>query len=246
MSAIKGQELDLISVGSGNGEKDNLLLREFTKGLEDEEFIYYYPIDISDTLIEEAVKNSAGKGIKKNLLKTKALLADFTKLQELQRFYEERPANNVFAVLGNTIGNADESDLISSLADAMLDGDVVIIECNIGEAKEDDPLLREKDNLHHDFAPLASIGVQFDEKLLRYKLVPGSSIVDGANSLLATYDMATIDGDTVSDIKLSIVHHYDLALLKAKIEDKLDVSTIFECKKDDVGILIAQRLPDSA
>lgn len=242
IEAIGNNELDLVSVGSGNGEKDSILLREFTKDLKENEYIYYYPVDISDTLMEEAVRNAAGKGIKKDHLKTKALLADFTKLSELQCIYEERPLNNVFSVLGNTIGNADEAELMSSLADAMLAGDIVIIEFNIGKPTEDDPLLRELDNLHHDFTPLSSIGVEFNEQFLEYKLEQkSSSIVNGASSMLATYKTAIIDGDQINSIKLSIVHHYDFKQLKAKIEESLNVKTIFECQKDDVGLLVAQR-----
>lgn len=245
VSAIIGcigeNEVDLISLGSGNGEKDNILIREFIKRLKDDEYIYYYPVDISDTLIEEALKNSTGKGINKNRIKTKALLADFNQLSDLKRVYEERPAKNVFSVLGNTIGNSDEAELISSIADSMLAGDVVMIEINTGDVDVNDPMLREPDNLHHDFAPLASLGIPFDEKLLTYTRITSKSIIDGTESVLAIYAEALIDGDLVSDVKLSIVHHYKFDKFKKTIEEKMNVETVYEHVENGVGVLVAQR-----
>lgn len=241
VKCIGDNEIDLISLGSGNGEKDNILIREFTKGMKNDEYIYYYPVDISDTLIEEAVKNSTGKGINKSRIKTRALLADFNQLLELQKVYEERPANNVFSVLGNTIGNSDEADLISSIADSMLTGDVVMIEINVGEGDVNDKMLRELDNLHHDFAPLASLGIPFDENLLTYTKITGESVIDGTNSILAQYAEAQIDGDMISDVKLSIVHHYDLDQFKKTIEERMNVETVYDHIRDGVGVIVAQR-----
>lgn len=242
---IGNKEIDLVSLGSGNGEKDNLLIREFTKNLKTGEYIYYYPVDISDTLIEATVKNSIAKGINKERIRSKAVLADFNQLSDLKRVYEERPASNVFSVLGNTIGNADEDALISSIADAMFPGDVVLIEINVGDLDINDPMLREPDNLHHDFAPLASLGVPFNEELITYNKIEGESVIDGASSVLATYKEADIDGDTVKDVKLSIVHHYDLEKFKSKIEERMNVETVYAHAKDGVGIIVAQRKKES-
>lgn len=241
INCIGENEIDFISIGSGDGNKDNILLRGFIKKLKDNEYIYYYPVDISDTLIEAAVKNSAGRGISKNKLKMKALLADFNQLVQLQKFYEERTEYNVFSVLGNTIGNADESDLIKSISDSMLPGDVVLIEINIGSIDLNDPLLRTEDNMKHDFAPLASLGIQLDSNLLEYTIENTYSIIDGTCSLLAKYREAEIDGDNVKDIKLSIVHHYNFEKFKNTIERHMNVKTIYFHEQNGVGLIVAQR-----
>lgn len=242
-SALDTKEIDLISIGSGDGEKDNIFLRELTKEMKSPQYVYYYPVDISDTLITEAVKNSIGRGVDKNRIKIKALLADFEKLRDLRRFYEDRPAKNVFSILGNTIGNSDEKEIIDAIANSMFNKDIVIIEYNTSAINLKDPLLRVRDNMLHDFTPLASLGFEFDESLLNYNVISDESIVPKTKTLQAIYKNAKIDGQEVKNIKLSIVHHYDENEFIKKIEDSMNVKTIHSINENGVGIMIAQRIP---
>ena len=243
VDALDTKEIDIVSLGSGNGEKDNILLREFSRGLNKSEYIYYYPVDISDTLIEEAVRNSLGKGIDKSKIRLKALLADFTNLSAIQGYYEERPSNNLFSILGNTLGNADEMDIVSSVADGMLSGDLVLIEVDTSDANDQDPFLRDINNMMHDFTPLATLGVKFDAKEMEYKKVVDISHVPGTESILSTYKVAHITGEKkpINDVKLSVVHHYKLERLKEFIEERMNVETIWESNMNGVGSLLAQR-----
>ncbi len=128
-------------MGSGDGVKDNVLLRQLQKELRAEEYIYYYPVDISDTLIVEAIRNALRGGLPRDKFRVKALIADFLKLEKLKSFYEERPAPNLFSVLGNTVGNADEDKLLDSVSEAMMPGDLVLLEVNVGEASLRGPRL---------------------------------------------------------------------------------------------------------
>jgi len=243
VNTLGTKEIDIVSLGSGNGVKDNILLREFSKGLSRSEYIYYYPVDISDTLIEEAVRNSLGKGIDKSKIRLKALLADFMKLSAVQGYYEERPANNLFSILGNTLGNTEETDIVSSVADGMLPGDLVLLEVDTSEANDQDSFLRDQDYMMHDFTPLATLGVEFDAKQIVYKKVLEISHVPDTESILSTYKEASIPGEKkpVNDVNLSVVHHYKSESLKEFVEEKMNVETIWESDVNGVGLLLAQR-----
>jgi hypothetical protein len=241
VQAMGTAEIDFISVGSGDGVKDNILLRALDQHLSDGALAYYYPVDISDALIVQAVPTALGSGLRRLRFRVKALIADFAQLPSLQRFYEERPAKNVFSILGNTIGNADESNIFRALSDSMLDGDLVLIEVSTSRANEQDPLLREPVNMEHDFTPLASLNVPFDPAKMGYFLVRDESIVPGTQSILAQYAVAEIGGKTVANAKLSIVHHYDLTAFQRSMEDRINVKTVARFEQDGVGLLLAQR-----
>jgi len=236
-------EIDLVSVGSGDGVKDNLLLMQLSKELKPQEFIYYYPVDISDTLIVEAVRGAMSRGLAsaRSQFRVKALIADFVKLDQLQAFYEERPAKNVFCVLGNTVGNADEDELMGSVANAMLDGDLVLMEINIGNASDVDPVWSDPVALEHDFTPLAILNVPFEPEKIGYDTILGQSIVEGTQSVLATYTEADIEGESVRDVKLSIVHYYSFDDFKKRMQERMNVRIVWFEASEDVGLVLAQR-----
>lgn len=232
-------EVDFISVGSGDGEKDNILLSRLKALLSGDEYIYYYPIDISDMLLCEAVRNALGKGLSRTQFRVKALLADFTKLERLRSFYEERPSPNVFSVLGNTVGNADEDGLMTAVANAMFDGDLVLLEVNSGEPKTDDPIWRERVTIEHDFTPLTVFNVPLVLENMTYSLTEGESAVTGTQSILATYKKAEIDKKPYDNISLSIVHYYKHKEFLTHMSEKLDVSIIWYLPSPEEGVYLA-------
>ena len=234
-------EIDFISVGSGNGIKDNILLKQLAPKIRPGEASYYYPVDISLDLMVQAIPTALGQGVTRSAFCVKALIADFTELTALQLVYEDRAAPNVFSVLGNTIGNADEEAIMRSVADGMLGGDMLLLEVNTGEANENDPILRQQANMEHDFTPLKSLNVQFDPSRMVYRLETDQSIVPATKSVLASYSAGVIGGTTVSDIKLSIVHHYDFRQFEQFIEERMSVKTIARYEQDGVGLILAQR-----
>jgi uncharacterized SAM-dependent methyltransferase len=234
-------QIDLVSVGSGDGVKDNVLLRHLQKELQADEFIYYYPVDISDTLIVEAIRNALSRGLPRGAFKIKALIADFLKLEQLQAFYEERKATNLFSVLGNTVGNADEDALLESVSEAMLPGDLVLLEVNVGKASLEDSVWRDPVTLEHDFTPLAVLNVPFEPSKMEYSEHQGEGIVDGTNSIVASYKEAIISGKPVRDIRLSVVHYYDRDNFMTTIEDRMNVDVVWHEASGDVLLVLARR-----
>ncbi len=234
-------QIDFVSVGSGDGVKDNVLLRQLQKELHAEEFIYYYPVDISDTLIVEAIRNALRGGLPRNKFKVKALIADFLKLEKLKSFYEERPAPNLFSVLGNTVGNADEDKLIDSVSEAMMPGDLVLLEVNVGKASIEDPVWRDPVTLEHDFTPLAVLNVPFKPDEMEYSEHQGEGIVKGTSSIVASYKEATIGDNPVRDIKLSVVRYYDQERFLTTIRQRMNVEVVWHEAVGEVFLVLAKR-----
>jgi uncharacterized SAM-dependent methyltransferase len=246
IAAVGSAELDFISIGSGDGIKDNLILRHLHKELHADEYIYYYPVDISDMLIIEAVRNALSKGVPKEQFRVKALIADFVRLEKLQAFYEERPSPNVFSVLGNTVGNADERGLMKALADAMLPGDLVLMEVNAGEPDVNDPVWGDLVTREHDFTPLTVFNVRFDPGLIEYKSIKRESAVGGTQSILASYKEADINGDTAKGIKLSIVHYYNHKNFLSYMSKTLNVSVLWSTPEPEKGVYLALAMREKA
>jgi uncharacterized SAM-dependent methyltransferase len=241
VKAAGSAEIDFVSVGSGDGVKDNILLSDLQTSLREDEFIYYYPVDISDTLIVEAIRNALRGGLPRDAFKVKALIADFLKLAKLQAFYEERPATNLFSILGNTVGNADEEELFDSISEAMLPGDLVLMEVNVGEASAEDAVWKDLVTLKHDFTPLAVLNVPFERSKMKYTVTPGEGIVEGTKSIVASYKEAKIGGPPLTDIRLSIIHYYEKKHFMDTMEERMNVKVVWHESSDDVLLVLAQR-----
>jgi hypothetical protein len=237
--------IDFISVGSGDGKKDNILLRALSKSLKDQDYIYYYPVDISDALIGRAVPEALGSGLKPEKFRLKALVSDYAELPALASFYEERPNPNVFSVLGNTIGNAEEQIVFEAIDDSLLDNDLVLVEINVGEPSLTDVLLRDTANLEHDFSPLVAFNVQFMPDRIKHTIVDGLSIVPGTKSILTTFEDAVIDGVHVEQVKLAVVHYYKLDEFRMTMSDKMNVTIVGEWTSGGVAVFLGRREPPS-
>lgn len=241
-------EFDFISLGSGNGEKDKIILRAMCSKLSQNQKVYYYPIDISDPMIVEAVRNSMKDFEFREKVDVKAIIGDMTNLKPLEFIYEERPCKNFFSILGNTIGNTDEITIINSINKAMREGDLVFIEINLDQASLESGYTFYKDeiSMRSHFVPLKSLGVKFDRKEMEYIVAPfrdvlSDSIIPETKTLHVKYKKANIYGEEVSNILLISVHHYKLECFRKKIEETLRVQTIYQSANNNVGLILAQR-----
>lgn len=231
--------VDWISLGSGNGEKDNRLLRELCQRLEGDGIIYYYPLDINAQMLVQAVRG-AMPGVDRNRIKVKALIGDLTRIHQLRPVYEDRANVNVFSVLGNTLGNSDENQILRAVQEAMLPGDLLLLEVNI-RASGLEAFLKDELNMRHDFVPLQSLGVPFDRGKMKYEQQQDLSVVPKTISTVARYSDATVAGRTVKNIGLSVIHHYDPDSILEYLSRNLDVNVVFDSRHEDVGLFLLQR-----
>lgn len=216
VQAAQTTPLDIISLGPGDGRKDQLILKALTKAFKPSKATYY-PIEIGDAIIVDTLR-TVGNDEDLTDMRIKAVLADFNLLPQLKGIYAGGSAPRLFLLLGNTIGNlVNERWLLERIyADAMSDGDILVLEVRNQRDVTDqvDPAFA-----HFEFGPLAYLGVPFDADKLGYITQKGLSTVSGTRTVVTRYsDFPVLENHggsfCVTEVTLSIVHRYDPALLE--------------------------------
>jgi hypothetical protein len=95
--------------------------------------------------------------------------------------------------------------------------------------------------LEHDFTPLAVLNVPFEAQNMHYSEHQGQGLVEETTSIVASFKEATIDGKPVKDIKLSVVHYYKRAKFIEAMQERMNVSVIWQEASDDVLLVLAKR-----
>lgn len=231
--------VDLVSLGSGDGKKDDILLRAFADDLPDHEYAYYYPIDISDILLVEAVRRVSRNGLKRERFRCKPVLGDFTNLSSLEGIIAHRSNTNVFSLLGNALGSFDESEILSNIRGVMLPGDLVLLEANIGKPEASAAFFKAQAASQWDLSTLDALKIDRDSCELRQEESPERiSDVPGTRTLIS---YAVPEEEPESKYMLSAMHHYDFDRLKECLEKELNIELIDDIADDGVGLLLGKR-----
>jgi hypothetical protein len=231
--------IDFVSLGSGDGSKDAIVLQALAAGLANGEYLYYYPIDISDILLVEAVRHVANFGPDNEHFRCKPMLGDFTNLRSLSKVLVHRENTNVFSLLGNALGSYDEDAILKSIAGAMLKGDLVLIEANIGEPKDSITMLEDDAANQWDLSTLAALDIDQDSCTLKQDEVKNVSTVPGTRTLVS---YAVPNAEPKKKYKLSAMHHYNFAQLKKRVGKQLKVEWVHELPGEGVALLLGQRV----
>jgi hypothetical protein len=192
-------------------------------------------------MIVQAIRTSVSQGVPKERIKLTAIVADFTQMRELQRVIEDRPNPNVFSILGNTLGNNDEIVMMDAIADGMLPGDLVLVEINVDKTGSLDQFVLDEVTMRADFVPLEVLGVSYDSNLMEHFTLSDASIVPHTQTSVSAYKKAVLDDTVIEDVKLSLVHHYELEGFRKVMERKMNVKTLLAIEEHGVGLLLAQR-----
>jgi hypothetical protein len=211
-NAVGSRDLDVISLGPGNGRKDLLLLRALA-GREGASSFYYYPFDVNSSMISSSMKLVGGDARLEDI-KVKAILAEFDALPQFRRVYQYRSGPNVLLLLGNTLGNLpnDRQFLDRIYKRAMGERDLLVLEIrNLHvESDPETDLGAEERNKRFDFGPLEYVGVPFEANRLEYEeLSARQSLVEGTRTVAAKYAGCVIGRDEYTDITLSLINRYD-------------------------------------
>lgn len=233
--------LDFISLGSGDGEKDRVLL----KGLVDAgASLTYYPLDISDTLLVECVRNVQTQALDQAQVKTKAIIGDFIDLRLLKSVYEDRPSPNVFSLLGNTFGNTDEGRIMKALSDSMYPGDYVLIEINsdVNELGGPRSFLREELALRYSCIPISMLsGENADLKKAEVREEEDLSVFPCAHSSATYYASLELEGKVVEDIPLEHNHRYPVKEFQDELSSELGVDILVAESYGNAAIVLGRR-----
>lgn len=236
---------DYISLGPGNGAKDKMFLTKIlARQSIKQSDIYYYPFDISPTILSDAIKNVTKlKAISDNI-KIKAVVCDFSvALKSFSPVYQFRPEPNVFTLLGNTLGNMEkDAGFLYQIKEAMFPGDVLIIEVRAQTTKEANIGGSMDTNKKFDFTPLDMLGVEYDEDKLHYITDDNRSNVPGTSTTIAKYNEFTLPGDdeVISSSLLSYIHEYKPDSLQ-KVIDKTGFETLKTFNEDGLACYVLRK-----
>jgi uncharacterized SAM-dependent methyltransferase len=232
--------LDFISLGSGDGQKDHTLLDELAKN--PRASITYYPIDISDKLLVECIRNVFNGNLDHVGVKTKAVIGDFCDLATLRAVYEERPAPNVFSILGNTFGNSDEARILNALRASMYSGDYLIVEVNCSPEEAISPsFINSPFRIEYACLPLRMLGLKVDLDKVVVRETKRKSVFESATSAETLYPRLEVDGVVLEQVPLAYDHRYAFDEFQKEIERFLDVKIIAARRIENAGIILAAK-----
>jgi hypothetical protein len=234
--------LDLISLGSGDGEKDRVLLKSFSDA--HPQSLTYYPLDISDTLIVECIRNVHRQAFDYVAgMKTKAIIGDFIDLSVLKSVYEDQPNPNLFSILGNTFGNTDEAGIMTALRDSMYPGDFVLIEinCDVDEVETTKSFLASDETLRYSCLPLSMVGLPVELAKAEVREDDELSVFECAKSSATHYSDLEINGRRVRNCPLAHDHRYPLEAFSSELSELLDVDVLLTKKYGNAALVLARR-----
>jgi len=238
---IKGDSIDFVSLGSGDGSKDKIILSSLSDAGFDNN--YYYPIDFSDKLLVDAIRGASKKTKHTHNLMVKGVVADICDLSALASVYEYRPNPNIFSIIGNTFGNSDEARITRELEASLNDGDIVIIEVNTdySDGKVQENFYNSDLNKSHSCNPLSMIGVDVDINLLEMEEIEGASLFSSASSTVFKYPVDIPNVITKPNALISANHKYKFAEFCEEIQASLRVKELYSQETAGVGLFVGQR-----
>lgn len=238
---LKKRSIDFVSLGPGTGQKDQKLLAAFVARLERTDApLYYYPFDINPEMITTAVRRVTGDRDLTARLRIKAVVADFQSLTLFKPVYQYRQFPNCVVLLGNTLGNMrDDRGFLEKLYEsAMLPQDILLLEVRTrgGQGAMGNEALNKK----FDFGPLELLGVEYNSHKLTYKSTEGRSVIPKTVTTVATYAEVRYRGQTFRDVKLSYVHQYDVASLRA-VAQEIGFEVVKQYENEFSAVLVLAR-----
>jgi hypothetical protein len=241
----RSPNLDLVSLGSGDGKKDLVLLQALIRAggavaTAAHGDLFYFPVDISESLLATAlVEVRNGFGGAEPAFRLKAIVGDITRLPDYEAVLRPSGVTRLYSVLGNTLGNADEDEIIGSIAGRLRKGDLVLVEARIGPAERE--VYVDETAIKHDFAPLQWLGLSLERERLTHEVAsrPVSS-VPGASTVLTHYEKARVHQYERS-VVLSVVHFYEFKQLELELRRRLNVDVIGTWRFGQTGLLLMMR-----
>lgn len=121
--SFAGEPLNLLDLGCGDGTKAVLCLEAFTSKYP----LRYCPIDISGYMVQEAAHrvNAAGLAPVEHIFWN---ISDFENLENVTPLFRTKGyERHCLLLLGNTLGNFENDDILNGIKNAMRQGDALVI-----------------------------------------------------------------------------------------------------------------------
>jgi len=161
--------LEVLSLGSGQGDKDAILLRALSGGRQE---LRYTPVDTSQALLEMAIVEARGVGVPAT--GAKADIANPDQLEALRASPDAPP--RLVVLIGNTLGAFDPEGYARTLARLLREQDLLLVDGELYSGQEtlagyDNPV-----NRRFAWAPLHAVGIRDEDGELRFETAEDSDL----------------------------------------------------------------------
>jgi hypothetical protein len=237
------QGFNLISLGVGDGKKELLLVKALLQVVGQDGKLFYHPVDVSLSMIERtATQLAANATVQRDIdrLAVKPVVGDFLGINSMDPIYGSEA--NIFAILGNTIGNGPERELFGALKDAIRPGDFVLIEIDTNQAGVNSDFSTSSENRRVDLAPLRAAGYSVSESDLEYLVVKDKnthSVVPQTVSIVAECELKRLPKPIRA--RTSVIHHYQLEPFAAFAADWLNMTAVHQSENGGVGLVLLHK-----
>jgi uncharacterized SAM-dependent methyltransferase len=156
--------LEVLSLGSGQGDKDAILLQVLSQGRSD---IRYVPVDTSQSLLEMAISGARAAGVPAEGVK-----ADLTNPDHVAALRASPDApRRLVALIGSTLGALDAERYAETLARFLRAQDLLLVDGELYSGQEtlagyDNPI-----NRRFAWAPLHAVGIRDEDGELHFQTV---------------------------------------------------------------------------
>lgn len=135
---VHSDSLNVIDLGCGDGKKAAFLIDK----MRDRKKVRYYPIDISSYMVKTAINNVRHLE-NAEIVDVGWNISDFENLQNISRLFDKKNfKNNLFLLLGNTLGNFEIHELLYELSSSMQEGDFLLIGNGLNNENVEEDIVR--------------------------------------------------------------------------------------------------------
>ncbi len=156
--------LNMIDIGCGDGKKAVI----FIKNLKGRLSLRYCPVDISDYMVEKALENIRGINVSE-IVESQYNISDFDNLGNIVNLLSKgKYKNNLFLLLGNTLGNFEINELMYEIRSSMKPGDYLLIGNGLDNRNVDEIVKSYNNENMHKFLIRTLTQIGFDPLELEF------------------------------------------------------------------------------
>jgi uncharacterized SAM-dependent methyltransferase len=226
---LGNKPINIIDLGCGDGKKAVIFIEHLKGKLK----LRYCPIDISDYMVEKALdkikKINAGE-----VVEFQWNISDFENLENIAQLLRRGNfKNNLFLLLGNTLGNFEINELMYEIRSSMKEGDYLLIGNGLDNRNTED-ILKSYNNLEVDnFLVQILTQIGFNKKDL-------SMEVRFANGRVELYYVINCDKTISFQSKRLNFNKGDRILVSVSYKyDKNDFKGFMKMYFDDVRVFVS-------
>ena len=145
LERLNDDDIDLISLGSGIGDKDCQLINSFLNYRKEDMSLSYYPVDHSVFMIGESIRNAI-QIRRSKFYDIFPILANFKYVNRLANVIKSPENPRVLTMLGGTLANYPENLILNSIHNFMREDDCLLIDAEFHLDQTDKDLIKGYDN----------------------------------------------------------------------------------------------------